>query len=89
MPGARRPSLLICWLFLLVMLSVSPAGLCQQALGSRVDIIGAGNLLPLLNDNLQIVRLTHDASVTEAESAIAFVVNDFHIVTSSGSGAVA
>lgn len=67
MPAARRLPSLTCWLVFIAMLSLSSAGVCEQVVPSRVEIRGAGDLLPLLNDNLQIVRLTHDANVSTAE----------------------
>lgn len=67
MPAALRIALLYRCLVLLAMLSMSSAVLCQQTTTSRVEISGAGDFLPLLNDNLQIVRLTRDSSVNAEE----------------------
>jgi translocation and assembly module TamA len=49
------------------MLSLSFAAPCAQPANSRVEITGAGDLLPLLQDNLQIVQLTQAANVSAEE----------------------
>lgn len=67
MPAALRIAFLYRCLIVLALLSMPAVSLCQQAAASRVEISGAGEFLPLLNDNLQIVRFTRDASVNADE----------------------
>lgn len=67
MPASRRLPCYLCWLVFHAMLIVSPTSVCAQAVTSRVEITGAGDLLPLLKDNLQIVRLTQDSSISAEE----------------------
>lgn len=65
MPAAFRIALrFLVWF---AMLNMPSAALCQQTASSRVEISGANEFLPLLNDNLQIVRLTRDASINAEE----------------------
>ncbi len=67
MPAAFRITFLYRRIVLLAILSMSTVALCQQTTNSRVEINGAGDFLPLLNDNLQIVRLTRDSSINAEE----------------------
>lgn len=67
MPAALRIALLYRCLVVFAMLNMPSAALCQQTASSRVEISGAAEFLPLLNDNLQIVRLTRDSSVNVDE----------------------
>ncbi len=67
MPAARRIAPLTRCLILFAMLGMPSAVFSQQTAPSRVEISGAGEFLPLLNDNLQIVRLTRDPGVNAEE----------------------
>lgn len=70
MPAAFRIASLYHCLVLTGVLGLQQAAHCQpvaQSAASRVEISGAGEFLSLLNDNLQIVRLTRESTIKSDE----------------------